>query len=103
MRMTLAADTHLEDAKKFGVEFAVFWLIGIVLAAVATLYVGRRDTHSLTRLGYVTVGLGLLGWLLLLASPNIFVLLLGTLLTAYGVVILVGCLALTRCGRRAEL
>ena len=81
----------------------MFWLIGIVLVAAATLYVGRRDTAALTRLGFVTAGLGVLGWLLTLAFPSFFVLLLGTLLTVYGIGILIGCLALSRCGRRAEL
>jgi hypothetical protein len=45
----------------------------------------------------------MLGVLLVLAFPNLLVLLVAALLTAYGIVILIGCLALTRCGRRAEL
>jgi hypothetical protein len=57
----------------------------------------------MTRLGLVTAGLGIVGWLRVPVFPYRWDALLGALFTVYGIVVLIGSLAMTWCGRRAEL
>jgi hypothetical protein len=81
----------------------MFWLIGIVIAGAATVCIGRCGPRSMTRLGLVSAGLGIVGWLLVPVFPYLWVALLGTLFTVYGIVVFIGSLAMMRCGRQAEL
>jgi hypothetical protein len=78
-------------------------LLLVLVAAVVTVSLLRRDQRSLTRLGFIASGTGLLGLGLAVVASHLLVAYLAGMTTVYGLAVLVGCLTVSRCGRSGSL
>jgi hypothetical protein len=72
----------------------VIYLILVLVAAVVTVMLGRRDPRILTRIGLGALTCGLVALGVVLASGNLLLLYLWAVAAAYGLAVLFGRLIL---------